>query len=228
MNPQNPAEHTFENARHVGAWALLLLLLLSAVPGCSSELDPTQPDGAYQLFRDALLAGDAEGVWKHSDEATHLYFEERFEHLGQMDKTIEQFLPQTDHRIARQQSGAILLDEVKDGKGLFMKIFQAQKFNDDEAIRIGSDIDELTVNKEDTAARVLTRAKQVYLLKKDPKSEQWRIQLMESETSKSVEESMGWLGHNESALQQTVEDLVAEQRQEREAIIADLMKLKAE
>lgn len=208
--------------------ALLLLMLMSAALGCSSELDPTQPDGAYYLFRDALLAADGEGVWKHSDEATHLYFQERFEHLGEMDKTIDQFLPQTDHRIARQQSGAILLDEIKDGKGLFLKIFQAKNLADNEAIRIGSDIDELTVNKERTAARVMTRAEQVYLLKKSADSEQWHIMLMESETSKSVEKSLGWLGHNESALQQTVEDLVAEQRQEREAIIAELMKPQAE
>lgn len=208
-------------------WALALLMMLGWAAGCSSELDPSKPDGAYHLFRDALLAGDAEGVWKNSDAATHLYFQDRYEHLSDMDETIAQFLPQTDHRIARQQSGAVLLDEVKDGKGLFLKIFQSEGFAD-EAIRIGSDIDELKVNKEGTTARVVTRAEQIYLLGKDGESERWHIMLMDSEISKSVEDSMDWLGHNESALQQTVEDLVAEQREQREAIIAELMKPKAE
>jgi len=215
-------------AARAGLWALTMLMMLAWAPGCSSELDPTEPDGAYYLFRDALLAGDGEGVWKYSDQATHAYFQDRYEHLVEMDETIEQFLPLTDHRIARQQSGAVLLDEVKDGKGLFLKLFQSQKFAEDEAIRIGTDIDELEVNKDSTAARISTRAKQVYLLDRDKKSEQWHIMLMESETSKSIENSLGWLGHNESALQQTVEDLVAEQREKREAIIAELMKPKAD
>lgn len=219
---------TLRVAARGGLKTLLLLMLMGAALGCNSELDPTQPDGAYYLFRDALLAADGEGVWKYSDEATHLYFQERFEHLAEMDKTIDEFLPQTDHRIARQQSGAILLDEINDGKGLFLKIFQAKPLAENEAIRIGSDIEELTVNKEGTAARVMTRAQQVYLLKKADQSEQWHIMLMESETSKSIEKSLGWLDHNESALQQTVEDLVAEQRQEREAIIAELMNPKVE
>lgn len=211
-----------------GVWALAMLMMVGVAAGCSSELDPTEPEGAYYLFRDALLEGDAQAVWERSDPTTHLYFEDRYAHLVEMDETIDEFLPQTDHRIAREQSGAVLLDEVKDGKGLFAKIFQPHEIAGDEAIRIGSDIDELEINKDRTVAKVLTRAEQTYLLSKDSESGQWHIMLMDSATAESVEKSLGWLGHNQSALQQTVEDLVDEQREKREAIIAELMKIKAE
>jgi hypothetical protein len=206
------------------AWAMIAILGLLA--GCASELDPTEPEGAYYLFRDAMLQGDGEEVWKRTDAETHRYFQERYEDLVDMEETIEKFLPQTDHRIARKQSGAILLDEVDDGRELFLKIFTPENIPDDQAIRIGSDIDELILAEDESAAKVVTRAGQEYVLTRDEESEKWRVMLVRS--SESIEESMGWVGQNESALQQTVEDLIAEERDKREAIIAELMNLKEE
>jgi hypothetical protein len=203
-----------------------MIAILGLLAGCASELDPTEPEGAYYLFRDAMLQGDGEEVWKRTDAETHRYFQERYEDLVDMEETIEKFLPQTDHRIARKQSGAILLDEVDDGRELFLKIFTPENIPDDQAIRIGSDIDELILAEDESAAKVVTRAGQEYVLTRDEESEKWRVMLVRS--SESIEESMGWVGQNESALQQTVEDLIAEERDKREAIIAELMNLKEE
>jgi hypothetical protein len=202
------------------------LMLLAAVmtimaAGCSDELDSSEPEGAYYIFRNALIAGDAETVWERTDGDTRAYFQKRYEHLVDMDETIERYLPQTDHKIARKQSGAVLLDEVKDGKGLFLKVFKPVKLDATEAIRIGSDLEELKVAEDDSAAKVVTRAGQEYVLTHDEHNEEWHVMLVRS--TDKVEASFGWLTTNQSALQQTVEDLIAEERKKRETIIAELM-----
>lgn len=203
--------------------ALVVLWALGFLAGCAAELDPAKPDGAYHLFRDAMLQGDAQGVWANTDEKTHRYFQEQFDYLVEMDEMIARYLPQTDHRIARNQSGTVLLQEVRDGQGLFLKVFQADKIPNEEAIRIGSDIDELIVAKDDSGAKVITRAGQEYVLTRDAEAKRWFVRL-----PTSVESSMQWLGQNRSAMQQTVEDLIAEERDRREAIIAELMQLKTD
>jgi hypothetical protein len=194
--------------------------------GCGDELDSSEPEGAYYIFRNALLEGDAETVWKRTDSDSRAYFQQRYEHLVEMDQTIERYLPQTDHKIARKQSGTVLLDEVEDGKGLFLKVFQPENLTATEAIRIGSDLDELKVAEDDSAAKVVTRAGQEYLLSHDQQSEEWHVMLVRS--TDKVDASFGWLTSNQSALQQTVEDLIAEERKKREAVIAELMDKKSD
>jgi hypothetical protein len=205
--------------------ALLAGVMMLAF-GCSDELDSSEPEGAYYIFRNALIEGDAETVWERTDSESRAYFQQRYEHLVEMDETIQRYLPQTDHKIARKQSGAVLLDEVKDGKQLFFKVFQPDKLAASEAIRIGSDLDELQVAEDDSAAKVVTRAGQEYVLTHDAQSEEWHVMLVRS--TDKVDASFGWLTANQSALQQTVEDLIAEERTKREAVIAELMDKKKE
>ncbi|QDG54187.1 hypothetical protein FIV42_26625 [Persicimonas caeni] len=216
--------HAFTGRFARAAMALVAATLVALAVGCGDELDPTEPEGAYYIFRNALLKGDAETVWKRTDDTTKAYFQQRYEQLEEMDETIERYLPQTDHKIARKQSGTILLDEVDGGKGLFMKVFQPKNLPDEQAIKVGSDIDELKVAEDDSAAKVVTRAGQEYVLKADKKTEEWHVMLVRS--SDKVDGAFGWLEANESALQQTVEDLIAEEREKREAIIAELMNKK--
>lgn len=206
--------------------AMGALMMLSLMSGCGDELDPTEPEGAYYIFRNALLEGDAETVWKRTDAETHQYFDDRYQELVEMDETIQKYLPQTDHRIAREQSGTILLDDIDGGKGLFLKVFQPKNLPEKEAIKVGSNIDELKVAEDDEAAKVVTRAGQEYVLTRSSDSEQWHVMLVRS--TDAVQKSMGWLESNKSALQQTVEDLMAEERETREAIIAELMDKKQE
>lgn len=217
---------------HLGRFARVVLAavavacLATLAMGCSDELDPTEPEGAYYIFRNALLEGDAQVVWKRTDAETHRYFQERYEQLVEMDETIRRYLPQTDHKIARKQSGVILLDEVDGGKGLFLKIFQPDNLPEQEAIKIGSNIDELKVTEDGQAAKVITRAGQEYVLTREEDGEEWRVMLISS--TDSVQENLGWLKQNQSALQQTVEDLIAEERAKRETIIAELLDKKKE
>jgi hypothetical protein len=204
------------------------MIALLMATGCSDELDPTEAGDAYLMFRDALWSGSAEQVWSLSDEQTHTYFQERYEELVGMDDTIDRYLPLADHRLARRQSGAVLIKEIKDGKGLFLKVFTPDKLPKEDAFRLGLDVEELAVAEDDQNAKVVTRGKQVFYLVKQKGSKKgerarWYVKLVQS--SEAVPGAFVWLEGNRTALQQTVDDLIAEERQQREAIIAELMNL---
>jgi hypothetical protein len=161
--------------------------------GCSDELDPAEAGDAYLMFRDAMWAG---------------------------------YLPLADHRLARRQSGAVLTKEIKDGKGLFLKVFTPDKLPKETAYKLGTDVEELAVSEDDQNAKIVTRGKQTFYLVKQKAAKRgeparWHVKLVQS--SEAVPGAFSWLEGNRVALQQTVDDLIAEERQQREAIIAELM-----
>lgn len=199
---------------------LISFLLLSA---CSSELDPMEPDGAYLLFRQALLDGDQETIWSGCDKSTHDYFQTRYDSLKAMDEEIIRYLPQADHRIAKRQSGVILTREIKDGKGLFMKVFQPGALPKTEAIALGSKIEEINLSKDEKSALVITRAKQKFYLTRESADARWFVMLPKSVPEAAA--AMKWVEENQQALRQTVDDLISEERTEREVIIGELMKM---
>lgn len=199
---------------------LISFLLLSA---CSSELDPMEPDGAYLLFRQALLDGDQETIWSGCDKSTHDYFQTRYDSLKAMDEDIIRYLPQADHRIAKRQSGVILTREIKDGKGLFMKVFQPDALPKTEAIALGSEIEEINLSKDEKSALVITRAAQKFYLTRESADARWFVMLPKSVPEAAA--AMKWVEENQQALRQTVDDLISEERTEREVIIGELMKM---
>lgn len=208
---------------HFVFFTTLVLLLSSSLIGCKSELDPARADDAYVLFRDALFAGDAEGVWLRSDKATHDHFQHRYTQLVQMDNLIESYLPQTDHRLARRQSGVELVDSVSDGHSLFLRVFDISNFPQDDAILFGSEVGEIQMSEDGNSAAIITRGEQQFMMVKAGDG-QWYVSLLES--GEVLSGAFAWLDKNEAALEQTVEDLIAEERKKREAIIAELMNIK--
>jgi len=194
-------------------------LVITAMAGCGGEPDPSSPDDAYQIFRTALFEADAETMWQRTDPQTRDYFEERYQRLVEMDELIERYLPQTDHQIARTQSGAELLDEVDSGSELFVTMIQPGPFVDDDAVELGSRLQELRMAEDGQSAVAATRGGQEFVLVAD--GDHWYVNLVES--GQFLETTFQWLTDNEEALEQTVEDLIEEERQVREEIIADLM-----
>lgn len=207
---------------------LLLLALLFVAPlstGCGENLDPTTPVGAYNEYRNALFAGDAEKVWARLAPSTHEYFDEQHARLVKMDETIVRYLPATDHKLAREQAGSILTDDIKNGKGFFMKVFDPASVPEDEAYRVGMDVDTEAIAEDGDTAKITTRGGQTYILTKgegaEEGSEEWFVMLVRS--NEAVGKRLGWLDSNETALQKTVEDLIDEEKKKREALIARLM-----
>ncbi len=198
---------------------LCLLLSIGALTACSGELDPQDPEEAYELFRTALFEGDPQGVWQRSDDQTRDYFEDRYRALVEMDELIERYLPATDHQLARAQSGAELTDHIDDGHQLFVHLFDGASMAQEEAIRFGSNAAQVQMAEDGETARLITRSDQQFdLIRHD---EEWYINFIDSDAFD--DRAMAWLDSNEEALTQTVEDLIDDERREREAIITDLL-----
>lgn len=190
--------------------------------GCRGDLDPERPDGSYLIFRDALFDGDGDGIWERTDDRTRTYFEDHYKRLQDMNDLIERYLPSTDHQLARRQSGVELLEEIDSGKALFLHILEPTEFADDDAVFFGSNPDEIRISEEGDSAIIATHGGQEFVLTRQD-DEQWYVNLADS--GSFLDEAFEWLSKNQDALEQTVEDLIAEERQVREQIIADLMGL---
>lgn len=198
---------------------LLLLVLFSF--GCGKKMDPSDPEGAYNLFRQAMLDGQSDQMWELMAPSSHLYFDEQVERLRGMDEKIGRYLPPTDHRLARNQAGSILTDEIKDGRALFLKIFTPAEIPKSEPVSVGLDVEQVTLSEDKLSAAILTRGNQKVLLQYDSAAERWNIMFVES--FEELKTAMGWLDSNETALAQTIDDLISEEQRKRETLIADLL-----
>jgi hypothetical protein len=198
----------------------LLFSALALLSGCGGELDPSDPKDAYSLFRTALFSGDADTAWTHADEQTRHYFQERYEKLQEMNDLIERYLPYTDHQIARSQSGVELLDELESGQDLFTLVFKPAEFIDDPSVSFGAEAREIQMSESGDTARVVTRGEQEFVLVLQD-DDLWYVNLVES--GDFLDDAFQWLSNNEDALEQTVQDLIEEERRNREEIISQLM-----
>lgn len=201
------------------AGLLVSLVMALMLLGCGDKLDPTEPEGAYNAFKDALFKGNPDAMWARMSPSSHQYFDDQLERLHRMDAKIERYLPPTDHRLAKKQAGSILTDELESGEEFFKHIFSADTIPQDEKYKVGMQVEEIKISEDEKQAAVVTRGGQEILLEHG-EGDQWFVMFVES--SEAVPNAMSWLEQNESALDQTVEDLIAEEREERAQIISDL------
>lgn len=200
----------------------LIMLALGTVflTACGGKLDPSDPEGAFNLFKTAMLNGDRDTMWNHIAPSSQEYFDAQLGRLKEMDEKIGRYLPPTDHKLARRQAGSILTDELSTGRQLFDKIVTPSNLPKDEKYLVGLTVAEIKVSEDEKTAAILTRAKQKVLLQFDEKNEEWDIMFVESFAS--LKDAMKWLDSNENALDQTIDDLLSEERRKREAILAEL------
>lgn len=200
---------------------LLLGLAFALVPliGCSSKLDPTEPGEAYLMYRKAMLDGDVEGIWKRTAPSTKQYFEDRYQQLVKMEEKIEKYLPQSDHEVARKQTGTVLLDEIDGARGLFEKVTEPSNVSVSQARRLGSLVQKIRKSKDKERAQVVTRSGRTYRMVKD--DGEWYVALEKS--MEALDKSFEWLDRNREALTETVNDLLESEKEKREEVIAELM-----
>lgn len=198
----------------------VLLATVGFAAGCGSEEDPTKPAGAYRMYRQAVLDGDVEAIWERSSESTHEYFAERYDELVEMDQQIREYLPHTDHELARKQTGTEMLDDIDGPRGLFEKMLKPKNMPMNQARRLGSEIEKIRMGEDREVARVVAAGGREYrvVLGED---EEWYVDIVASVDA--VDKSFEWLDNNQEALEKTVNDIVEKRQEEREEIIADLM-----
>lgn len=202
-------------------WLILVATLVSLGSGCADELDPKQPQGAYLIFRQALFSQDADTAWDYLDGGTKAVFEDRARALDAMGEDIVRFLPQVDQRLARKQTGAELLRDkrVIDGESLFKLLFTPSAVPVTPEIEVGSQISSVEVNDAEDEAIIVTESGQQYRLVIDEDGV-WRV----SSWRDLAVERTKWILDNRTALTQTVQDLIAEEKEEVDRIIDFLVK----
>ena len=189
--------------------------------GCADDLDPRQPQGAYLIFRQALFTQDAETAWSYLDAGTQAVFEDRAKALDDMSEDIVRFLPQVDQRLARKQTGAELLKakQITDGKALFILLFTPAAVPVTPEIEVGTQISSVEVNDAEDEAIIVTESGQQYRLVVEEDGV-WRV----SSWRDLAVERTKWILDNQTALTQTVQDLIAEEKEEVDRIIDFLVK----
>ena len=196
-----------------------ILVALGVATGCSGEPDPTTARGAYTLFQKALSAGDTAALWKRCDQRTHQYFEARYQDLVAMDRKIERYLPRTDHKLARKDAGTVLLEQVGSGRELFERVVRPAQIVVDRPKELGAEIREIRMSEDESRAVIETMAGQTFRVVRADDG-RWRVALVDSVPA--VERSFKWLANNRDALEETVNELIADEKAEREQVIAEL------
>lgn len=210
--------------------------------GCEEERDPLTPLGSYNLFKNALETGEAGQVWDRMSQASRDFFNEKHEKLVTMNDTITKYLPPTDHLIAQKQAGTVLLKTAKDGRGLFLALFDSKALKEKEsekdwATELGNtgratfarlpgvDLPKIVVSEDKKTAVVDAPGIQVAMVKGEGEEGEWTVDLIRS--GNTVKTNTAWIDANSEALEKTVDDLISEQRQHREELIAKLMGYKS-
>lgn len=198
----------------------VLWVVAAFVAGCQEEYRPDNPEGAYMLWRQALLSGDTAGVYGLLDEDTHAVLDERVEVMRVMSEDIVRYLPQVDQKLARRQTGVVLLNEhdIETGADLFQALFMPDKLEVTPSIEVGTEISEMTLNEAGDEAVIVVYSSQQFLMRRGQDG-QWRV----SSWRTLCLERTQWILDNRGALEQTVQDLINEEKEEVDAAIKFLL-----
>lgn len=208
--------------RALRPWAALGVLWVAAVfaVGCQEEYLPDNPEGAYMLWRQALLSGDTAGVYELLDEDTHKVLDERVEVMRVMSEDIVRYLPQVDQKLAREQTGVVLLrkHDMETGADLFEVLFEPDKLEVTPSVEVGTEISEMTLNEAGDEAVIVVYSSQQFLMRRGQDG-RWRV----SSWRTLCLERTQWILDNRDALEQTVQDLINEEKEEVDAAIKFLL-----
>ena len=207
----------------VAARTLVIFILLvssTCLSSCAEEVVATEPEGAYIIWRQALFDGDEDKVYDQLDDQTQKVFQDRVVLLGRMSQDIQRYLPQADQKLARQQTGVVMLSEhgIKDGRGLFKALIELDKLTVSPELEVGTEVSEVEVNESGTEAAVVVYAGQQFVLRKEEDAH-WRIASWRQLSTERTQ----WILDNGLVLEQTVQDLINEEKEEVNAVIKYLL-----
>ena len=176
------------------------------------------------LFRQALFSSEeasADTVYSYLSKDTKQVFEERVSMMNEMSEQIVRFLPQVDQKLARKQTGAVLLKEQKltTGKDLFKLLYSADLIKPSDELEVGSEISDIEyLNDENTEAILVTYAKDEYRLVLEEDGV-WRV----ASWREFAKARTAWISNNREILEQTIQELITEEKEEIDKVIAYLL-----
>ncbi|TVQ99710.1 MAG: hypothetical protein EA398_12050 [Deltaproteobacteria bacterium] len=160
------------NPRLLLSASLLVSLLGCALAGCDREPDATTPDGAFEIFQQALLDKDGDGIWEALSDDTRDLFAEALESLRLMRDLARRLGPH-DRETALANSGVVLLNRIDSPYELFRHLFHQDLVPDERGFVVGLRVTGVETVNEDLAI-VSTRGGQDFeMLRYD--DGMWRV-----------------------------------------------------
>jgi hypothetical protein len=150
----------------------ILLVAGLMLPACSSSPPPTEPEGGYLAFREALLSRSPEGLWSTLSEETQNLVRESFNSLKSTNQLINKLQP-SDQKQAREAIGASLLEDIETPYELFRFVFVEENIPVDSVYELGLEVRNIE-QVDDDRAIVTTKSDQEIELLKDEDG-YWRV-----------------------------------------------------
>lgn len=215
--------------------ALACVCFAGSAVGCDDEkLEPTEPEGAYGLFAEALENREPGAVWEYIDQDTKALFKQHYRALVRIDKMISAYFDPAEHRDLRRRTGAALLpeidalmaeQEIPGGEALYQITFKPKveveregetvfRFSFDEDEAVGMSVDEITIDEEETEATITTRGGQVFVMEKEADGI-WRTASLWGPFTEALKP----IAISEANLCRYAEDILTEERDRRKAVV---------
>jgi len=197
---------------------LFVLGLWLGVSGCKEERpEPTDPEGAFRLFQEAIAERDEDGLWQYLDVTTKELFYEQYVALVRIDRIIETYFDPSEHRYMRRRTGAYLLqqEQITSPEALYRFLFDIEAIAYDRDHEVGASVDKLTYDESDpTIATIVTRGGQTFLMVQEDDGH-WRTPSLRN----FFEEALAPIALSEEAMKEFAKENLLGEIERRKQVI---------
>lgn len=165
--------------------SIWLVLGFVAIAGCSKNLDPKTPEGAFGLFVQALQSKDKSKVWDLSSRSVRQYFEDLYRKITDKATLIRNHYPDDIRETELARIGYMWVKDAKSGKDLFMRLVSLKAIRKGTAVDIG--LSHKPPTFVDGAATFETAAGETFVFRKESDGV-WRtdyLKVIQASVSKS-------------------------------------------
>lgn len=161
------------------------LLAAVAAAACGSEPGPTEPEGAYLAFRQALLSGRPPELWSWISEDTKQIYRDALVDLDALSESVRLLSP-ADRAVAYERTAVRLADVVDSGEELFDELIRLENLVGDDRYAMGTEIEEIQVTESEERATVTTVAGQTFELVREEDGI-WRVSSLQGFAREQLE-----------------------------------------
>ncbi|MCA9519692.1 MAG: hypothetical protein KC609_01910 [Myxococcales bacterium] len=142
-----------------------LVLGVFLVEGCSKNLDPKTPEGAFGLFVLALKQKDKGKVWDLSSRSVRQYFDDLYKKIKHKAMLIRNHYPDDIRDAELARIGYAWVKDAKNGKDLFLQLVSFKAIRSGTAVDIG--LSHKPPEIVDGAATFRTAAGETFVFRKE-------------------------------------------------------------
>ena len=165
---------------------IAVFVIISLWIGCSKNMDPATPEGAFNLLVDALQNNNKDQLYDLCSQETKDYFNKLFQTILDKKSLIEKYFPEEYHSAQLQAIGWDYAQKAKDGKELFMLLVSMEKIRTGTAVEVG--LTHSSPDIQDNRALIKTDAGEEFTFIKESDGK-WRTDMYLKNIKSSLEAS---------------------------------------